>query len=473
MKRNILLVYPPMDDCYYHVGVNDSPPLGLVALHNFALRNLNGKVNIEIIDGENNDKESILSLLGKNKYDLVGLQPMMASYRNSLEIIKRAKEEGSTTIFGGHHATQLAGNIIKNQRHILDYIVSGDGEDAFLKLIKGENPKTINNLAYWHDGGVIINENKNINIDQSKILYFDNRLLNQYKMGEYERGSAKSFRAFSHKGCNNRLNSQYCFFCGRADRGFRLKSPDIYLQEIDYLVTICNAMYIFDIGDDFLQDKEWLKNIVELKKNRYPHINPKMKIFARANRIDHETVELMKKLNITEVAIGFESGSDRILRNISKYTTAKQNLDAARLLFSNKIDTIASYVLGLPGEDSDSLEETYTQAMRVRDLAVRYLGSIPQEIIGNIIEINPGSPAFNILAKAYPEKYEVKDILDIKETQNDYFKLFFSVKPSENINKLRINLAQYCYKINILGKYTYPAGLLKDDMNEFEKLENI
>lgn len=248
-----------------------------------------------------------------------------------------------------------------------------------------------------------------------------------------ERGNAASFRAYSHKGCSNRNNSQYCFFCGRADKGLRFKTPEIYMKELQYLTNTHNAKYIFEIGDDFLQNAGWLKQIAELKESKYSDMDMHLKIFARANRITPQIIELLKRLDIDEVAIGFESGSDKILKQINKRATSKQNLRAAELLFSNDIDTIASFVLGLPGEDDESLYETYDLATQIVDLAQTHLNRLPQEIIANLIEINPGAPAYKLLVEKFTEKYKSEDILSIKETQDDYFKIVFGIQTPEEI----------------------------------------
>lgn len=470
MKKNLLLIYPPMDKEYYTLGVNDSPPLGLVVLQNYVQRRLNGSFDIMIIDGEHKDCERIVELIQNRNFDLVGLQPMMASYKNSLRIAEEAKKTGAITLFGGHHSTQLAANIITNQKEIVDFIVVGDGEKAFLQLIEEEPVENIPNLVYWdhHLQKVIWNRCQNVDIQESLITYFDPRILSQYSPEDYhyERGSSKSFRSFSHKGCKNRTNSQYCFFCGRADRGSRFKPPEFYLQELNYLATECGAEYIFEIGDDFLQDEEWLGELVRLKTTHYSHIQTNLKIFARSNRVTPSVVELLKKLNVDEAAIGFESGSERILERINKNATSEQNIRAAELLFANGIDTIASYVLGLPGEDDESLEMTREQALSIRELSLKYLGHPPHEIIGNLIEINPGSHAYSALVKAYPEKYRSQDMLSIKETQDDYFRLFFDFENKEDISSFRKQLAAYSKRLNSLGLYSYPAGWNKEDMEE-------
>lgn len=470
---NVVLIYAPMDDDYYTDGVNDCLPLGLLALYNYAIKVCKLDVNIDIIDGEYYSLEQILNLLPQ--YNMVCVQSMMASYKNTLKILNEAKKYNITTVLGGHHATQLCQSIMKNRHSVLDCIMTSDGEQTFVDLILNKPWKDINNLAYmdYENGKVIINKNEKFPINDNLILEIDNKLFEQYKRipvrdSKLERLEVlTSFRSYSHKGCSNRENSQYCFFCGRADAGVRFKTPENYIKELEYLVTIPTIKYIFEIGDDFLQNEDWLREVAVLYQRKLKDSKVLLKIFARANRVNENVVKYLKMLNITEVAIGFESGSDKILSNINKNATTADNINAAKILYQNNIDTIASYVIGLPGEDIESLDMTYEQAKYIRELAIKHIGRPPQEIIANIIEVNPGAPAFQLLKKAMPGKYENQDLLGIKETQNDYFKVVFNLADDDKVADFRKLLINYGHKINSLGNYSYRAGwTMEDIMNE-------
>lgn len=470
MIKSVLLLYPPLDDEYFTGGVNDCPPLGLVVLQNYIQRYLKWDVNIDVIDGEYFSLEEVLQMVSSGKYQMIASQTMMASYKNTLVIMEKAKERNLITILGGHHATQLKDEIMKKRHDIIDFIIAGDGEEAFAGLVLEEEKDKIPNLVYYDQSAGIIKHTfeKNVPLEYGVVDYVDPKILQQYYRDigrKLEREEPLvSFRVYSHKGCSNRTNSQYCFFCGRADKGVRFKKPEDYVREVGYVASLPNTKYIFEIGDDFLQDLDWLKAIVELLKDNPIPSHVHMKIFARANRITEEVVEILKQLNIDEVAIGFESGSDRILKNISKNATTEDNIKAATLLYKNGIDTVASFVLGLPGEDEESLISTYETAKRIQQLALKYLGRLPQEIIANIIEINPGAPAFRKLKKAMPEKYKDEDLLDVYETQNDYFKMQFDLATDEEVKSFRKNLVKWGNLINGLGKYTYPAGFQKEEV---------
>ena len=110
--------------------------------------------------------------------------------------------------------------------------------------------------------------------------------------------------------------------------------------------------------------------------------------------------------------------------------------------------------MGLPGEDEQSLQETYNQVLEIYELAHKHLGRSPQQIMPNIIAIHPGSPAFKKLINYMPDKYQNKDVLDIYETQSDYFKMEFKLEDDTELSSFRSNLETWVKKIKGLGSYS-------------------
>jgi radical SAM superfamily enzyme YgiQ (UPF0313 family) len=456
--KNVLLIHPPFDSDYCIDVISDSPPLGLVVLQNYVKRHLKLNVDIDIIDGEYHSMDEMNAMISSKKYDMLGVSPVAASYMNSLKLVETAKKHNLTTVFGGHHATQLCDAILRNRHDVLDYIIVGDGEIAFAGLVMGTEPSQIPNLVYYENGQIQKTREENVPLEFGVIDYIDPKALEQYKRNTSKaierREKLTAFKSYSHKGCSNRSRSQYCFFCGRADKGVRYKTPDDYVRELRYLSSIPSAKYIFESGDDFLQNIKWLNAVVELIEKEPLRKDVHLRIFARANKVIPETIPILKKLNIDEVLIGFESGSEKILKNICKHGTPADNMNAAKLLYENGIDTIASFVLGLPGEDEHTLQETYNQVLEIKELAYKHLGRSPQQIMPNIIAIHPGSPAFKKLLHNMPQKYQDKDVFDIYETQSDYFRMEFDLKNDEQLMEFRMNLEAWVKKIKELGNYS-------------------
>jgi anaerobic magnesium-protoporphyrin IX monomethyl ester cyclase len=78
-------------------------------------------------------------------------------------------------------------------------------------------------------------------------------------------------------------------------------------------------------------------------------------------------VALMAETGLRGYFIGFESGSDRVLRFIRKGTTRAQNLAAARICKRYGIAIWANYMLGLPTETKAEVLETVISMLKSID----------------------------------------------------------------------------------------------------------
>ena len=61
-------------------------------------------------------------------------------------------------------------------------------------------------------------------------------------------------------------------------------------------------------------------------------LNMRWKCEARTDHLDQEIAELMKEAGCIRVKLGFESGSDRILKQIKKLETKDEMLDGVSYL---------------------------------------------------------------------------------------------------------------------------------------------
>ena len=75
-------------------------------------------------------------------------------------------------------------------------------------------------------------------------------------------------------------------------------------------------------------------------------------------QVDRELVGLMAKAGCEQVSLGFESGSERILRNMNKKFTLKEVRQVSEMLSDQGIRRMGFLLLGGPGETRESIEES-------------------------------------------------------------------------------------------------------------------
>lgn len=466
MENEIVLIFTPIDHHYKDADTHYAPPLGLVAIENYLYVH---NVESKILDGSVIFSQTeILNILKKTKPKLVGQSVQLISYKNALEIAELVHSYGGINVFGGHHATQMCDAIIKNKGHFIDYVIVGDGEETWLRLSKGENRKDIPNLVYSENGKIHHTDIKNVDLSNIPTLDY-----NRVDLAPYQKKLALSnfssnrytnyLRFYSHKGCGNRQNSNGCVFCGRADIGIRFKNAKKYWEDVLHCINEKRADYLFDVGDDLLYSKDILRQYLFEKPECVGSCD--MGVFGRANRVDKISAQMLQKLGVVDVVIGFETGDQDVMRLCNKAASSpEQNIRAAECLTRYGIDITASYVLGLPGETEKSLQNTVNNAKRVCEIITRTLGHPPKELVANLLEPSPGSPAFRKIVNKFPEKYKNKDDLDLEELQRDYFYCYFDITNREEYSSFRKKLRAAAREIHSMVGFSDSQGWLDGEL---------
>lgn len=464
-SAEVTLIFTPIDNRYQDALTHYAPSLGLVALENYLFCN---NIPVTIIDGSVvYSKDEIITYLLNKRPMFVGQSIQLISYANALDIAEVVHSYGGINVLGGHHATQMADAILHNHSNLIDYVIVGDGELAWYGLLTGQSVQEIPNIVYINEEKICHNHVVELNLDLLPTLNYSrvDLLPYQKRLREsiYSDGSYTNYlRIYSHKGCGNRINGNGCVFCGRADHNVRFKGVKKYWDEIIHCVNDQHADYIFDVGDDFLYSQHYLTELVEARPIELNKFD--MGVFGRANRVNPFTASILHQIGVVDVTIGFESGDVEVLKNCNKlFSSPEQNIRAADYLTQEGIDITASYVLGMPGETERSLKNTVKNAKEVVNIVTSRLGRPPKEIVANLLEPTPGSPAFKNLVKAYPERYVLKDRLDLEEMQRDYFRLYFGLDTLSKYKAFRRILRNAALEIHSLVNFSDAQGWLSNE----------
>ncbi|MBI3536387.1 MAG: B12-binding domain-containing radical SAM protein [Chloroflexi bacterium] len=190
-----------------------------------------------------------------------------------------------------------------------------------------------------------------------------------------------------------------CVFCNEASYipNMGRQSVDNVIDELNFLDEKYGPLGSFVIHDSmFFQNPPWLKEWIE----KYPRRANKLWPYWAAARSD--TVRqwpdlfeaLVRETNWNLVSIGFESGSDRVLKILNKECTAEDNLIAIEHL--NRIgDDMerkgiappkfwANIMLGIPGEKPEDAFDTIRMLKRMKRVlpSISYYAPYPGSALG-------------------------------------------------------------------------------------------
>jgi len=190
-----------------------------------------------------------------------------------------------------------------------------------------------------------------------------------------------------------------CVFCNEASYipNMGRKPVDQVIDELNFLDDKYGPIGSVVIHDSmFFQQPTWLREWLE----KYPRRAHKVWPYWAAGRSDTvrqwpELFEaLVKETNWNTVSIGFESGSDRVLKILNKECTAEDNNFAIDLL--NRIgDDVeregkappkywANIMLGIPGETPADAFETIRMLKRMKRVlpSISYYAPYPGSALG-------------------------------------------------------------------------------------------
>src|SRR3990167_8362618 len=147
-----------------------------------------------------------------------------------------------------------------------------------------------------------------------------------------------------------------CTFCEEAKTVAKWSSLENLCLEMDDIVNLgFRGVYLFD--DLFAIAMPVVKPIcAELKKRDLIYrCNGQANFFTKWGE---NFAKLLADSGCYEIAFGHESGSQKILDNVTKITSVKQNYDSVKYAKKYGIKVKSFIMLGLPGEDEETIKDT-------------------------------------------------------------------------------------------------------------------
>lgn len=398
----ILFVNPSNTQGSLHSRKGMYVPLGILSVATAAKERFGDRITLTVVD----EDVEVLEYSQLKDYDIICFYATTFNYLQAVRYAYMAKASGAITIIGGPHASILPENILTN-RNCFDYITRFEGEAPFLELLghllgdeEARTPDAIPNLAYRDSDGQIrlnaeihVNDLEMIPIPSREFIDFE-RYIDNYRRVYPDKEHIRPGSIYSSKGCSWRDKSGGCIFCARLEEGVRFRNIDQIWREIEMLKEQYGVNTIWDIADDNLNNKDWFIKFVESRPKSCEDVD--FFIYSRVNPIKPWVMEYFHRLNVREVFLGVESGDNRLLKGAFKGQTREIAMRAIKLLNESNIKFYPSFVLGLPGENEESLNNTLSMCQEIADL-----GGLDR-MAATILKPTPGSPAFFRLINETP-----------------------------------------------------------------------
>jgi radical SAM superfamily enzyme YgiQ (UPF0313 family) len=350
LKKNmrVAVIAPP-----YPLEEAPAPPLGVTYVAAaFAAAGAEVKILDYIVSRYTPEK--LKAELDAFQPDAVGATSVTLNFYGAAEIVRTAKRHNPDiiTMMGGPHVSFDAENTLAAYPEI-DLIVRGEGEQTIAELTpRLKDRKTwsgIKGITFRQNGHIVATPQREF-IDDLDTLPLPARHL--LPLSRYQ-ALGYPISIITSRGC-----PYSCIFCqGRRMVGnkIRKRSAVKIVDEIEQILSY--GINRINVADDlFASDKARVKEVCgEIQKRG---LSFTWSAFARVNTVDLETLQTMKDTGCDSVSFGVESGNPEMLRRIRKKITLDQVRQAVRLCNEAGMLAHTSFMVGLPGESPETLEET-------------------------------------------------------------------------------------------------------------------
>jgi radical SAM superfamily enzyme YgiQ (UPF0313 family) len=241
-----------------------------------------------------------------------------------------------------------------------DIAVIGEGEESFAEVLRSigqENASfgRIKGIAFKKEGQVVTTEERALlkDINELPSPAYHKIEVSDYLHAWKSRHGQSMLSISSQRGC-----PYTCKWCSTAVYGqsYRRRSAQKVVEEMMLLKQTYQIDALWFVDDVFTVSHKWLKEFRHaLHKN---DVKLPFECITRADRLNEESIQLLKGCGCFRVWIGAESGSQRILDAMDRRVSVEQVRKTIRMARDAGIETGTFIMLGYPGETEEDIDET-------------------------------------------------------------------------------------------------------------------
>jgi len=287
--------------------------------------------------------------------------PTFASDVRALAALKTSNPKLTAGFVGANVAVEPEASL--NASDAIDFVAGNDFDFTIKEVCEGRELNTISGLSYRNRNGVIThNPPRRLIEDMDELPFASPVYKRDLRIENYFIGYLKHpyLSFYSGRGCKSR-----CTFClwpqTVGGHRYRTRSVDHVMAELRWARQAFPQVKEFFFDDDtFTDDRPRAEAIArELGK-----MGMTWSCNAKAN-VPRATLKVMRDNGLRLLLVGYESGNQQILHNIRKGV----RIDVARQFTKDchelGITIHGTFILGLPGETRETIEETIRFATQI------------------------------------------------------------------------------------------------------------
>lgn len=327
------------------------------------------------------DLEGVVRQAGD--YELIVIYTSTPTIGNDVRVAERLKESSPHALIGfvGPHVMIRSKETLLMSKAI-DFVATGEFDHLVPEIAGGIPLRNVAGIAFRSNGEIIRTPDRSPTQDLDSLPFVAEVYARDLRVEDYFIGYLQHpyLSIYTGRGCRSR-----CTFClwpqTIGGHVYRVRSPENVFREVVRTRELFpQVKELFFDDDTFTQDPKRAEKIARM-------IGPlgiTWSCNSRAN-VPEETLRVMKENGLRMVVVGFESGNQGILDNIKKGIRLEGTRRFVAITRKLGILIHGTFILGLPGETAETIEET-----------IRFAGEIdPYSIQVSLAAPYPGTELYN------------------------------------------------------------------------------
>lgn len=365
--------------------------------------------------------------------DLIGISSMSFQYRSALTVMSICREFASQAkiVLGGYHATLSYAELTGTGIPPFDYLIRGEGEQAFPALLEALGGKRefseVPGLSWAHNGVFLHNpQGELLDVQLLPLPDRNVRVLDSFSYFDRKLDCVETSR-----GCT--MPCTFCSITGMYGTSFRCHAIERVIADLKELLRRGTETVLL-VDDNITLAAARFRRLAEaIVENGLERMEYIVQASVAGIVADPELIPALARANFALVFLGIESVLPKNLELFQKGDIREKTETAVRRLREHGIGVMGGFIIGNPDDTREDIREVFRASRRLRiDLpyvqcVTPYPGTqIRQELLDAGLVTNPDdlSKYTGFICNVRTRHLTVRQLNRIMNWEN--IKVFFS-----------------------------------------------
>jgi hopanoid biosynthesis associated radical SAM protein HpnJ len=309
-------------------------------------------------------------LAAARQHDLVVIHTSTPSFASDVKVAEQLKSANPSLkigMVGAKVAVQPAESLERGGA--IDFVARNEFDFTILEIAQDRPWSGIDGISYRDASGAIVhNKDRAVLEDMDQLPFVTDVYKRDLRIEDYFIGYLMHpyVSLYTGRGCKSR-----CTFClwpqTVGGHRYRVRSPQHVAAEIAHAQKLFPQTREFFFDDDTFTDNLPRAEAIARELGK---LGVTWSCNAKAN-VPRETLKVLKDNGLRLLLVGYESGNQQILHNIKKGMLVETAEKFTRDCHELGIKIHGTFILGLPGETRETIEQTINWAAKINPHTVQ------------------------------------------------------------------------------------------------------